>query len=302
MSQSTNVLLGLGLMIFAVGAVAGLTQNTKNKKENYIVTTNTNTGFVSFPGFPATLDPRSNPAVNAGIVRKADNRLALQPAPQDSANYSVDNFIDLGGCAKLKELPPYPRGGYDNNDLLAVRKAFAESTSQEARTEMKQADAKLARFASYQASSSAENMLPDVPITVEIDPTKDYIYQRSLNMQIRSMPRGTQDHFRGDVQIVNPQGNSTVNAVFNEGQGSQGTFGVNFASRYGNTTANLTQGYFSNYNDIQQSHERNATLLQTRAQYNRDQAITSEVASVNRFGDYLNTTQIQDIESILGSN
>lgn len=295
MSQSTNVLLGLGLTIFAVGAVVGLTQNTQNKKENYIVTTDTRDGVVSFPKFIAKVDPRSASSVNSGIVRNADNRLGFQAAPQDSANYSVDNFIDLGGCAKLKELPPYPRGGYDNNDLLSVRKAFAESTSKEARDEMKDANAKLARFATYQASSSAENMLPDVPITVEIDPTKDYIYQRSLNMQIRSMPRGAQDHFRGDVQIVNPQGSSTVAAQFNSGQGSQGTNGVNFASRYGNTTANLTQGYFSNYNDIQQSHERNATLLQTRAQFTRDQALTSDVSNVSAYGDYLSANTIEDI-------
>jgi hypothetical protein len=295
MSQSTNVLLGLGLMIFAVGTVVGLNQYTQQKKENYIVTTDTRNGIVSFPKFPSALDPRSAPAVNSGIVRNASNNLGFQAAPQDSANYSVTDMIDLGGCAKLKDLPPYPRGGYDNNDLLAVRQAFAQATSKEARDEIKEANAKLARFATYQASSSAENMLPDVPITVAIDPTQDYIYQRSLNMQIRSMPRGTQDHFRGDVQIVNPAGNSTVHAAFNEGQGSQGTNGVNFASRFGNTTANLTQGYFSNYNDIQQSHERNATLMQNRAQFTRDQALTSEVANINPYGDFLRATTIEQI-------
>jgi hypothetical protein len=295
MSHSTNVLLGLGLSIFAVAAVVGLTQNIKNEKENYIVTTDTRSGVVSFPSFTAKIDPRSAPAVNSGIVRNASNALAFQAAPQDSANYSVSDMIDLGGCAKLKDLPPFPRGGYDNNDLLVVRKAFAESTSKDARDQVKDINAKLARFATYQASSSAENMLPDTPITVEIDPSKDYIYQRSLNMQIRSMPRGTQDHFRGDVQIVNPAGNSTVHAAFNEGQGSQGTNGVNFASRFGNTTANLTQGYFSNFNDIQQSHERNATLLQNRAQFSRDQALTSEVANISPQGDYLSMSTIEEI-------
>jgi len=295
MSQSTNILLGLGLMTFAVGAVVGFSQNAQNKKENYIVTGDTRQGIISFPSFTAKIDPRSAASVNSGIVRNASNDLAFQAAPQDSANYSVSNMIDLGGCAKLKDLPSYPRGGYDNNDLISVRQAFAESTSKDARDEIKEVNAKLARFATYQASSSAENMLPDTPITVEIDPTKDYIYQRSLNMQIRSMPRGTQDHFRGDVQIVNPAGNSTVHATFNDGQGSQGINGVNFASRFGNTTANLTQGYFSNFNDIQQSHERNATLLQSRAQFTRDQALTSDVSNISQNGDFLRMSTIEEI-------
>lgn len=289
----SNVITIAVVAFLVIGLIAFF---SLRKKENFMEITQV-PGFVSIPNFVSANDPRSDPSVNSAIVKNAQPDIALRAAPSapnDAANYSVDEMIDLGGCAALKALPRYSQGGFASKSIEPVRAAFARSAvkTEEA---MSATAAKFGRENVYDNAVSAEDMLPSTEITAAVDPTQNFVYQRSLNTQMKRLPQGTQDFIRGSIQPINAYGGETYNATFNAGQSSQGPAGANFVSRYANSTRALTKGYFSAYNDIEQSMNRDESLAQTRAQFSRDQQLVKSVQNAAPGGDFINATTIVDI-------
>jgi len=290
MSQSNSTIPILGSM-FILAAIAFMLNG--KQKENFEDVSVTQ-GVTAYPTYPGVLDPRLNPATSSGIVRNAVIDPKLQAAPADSANYNVKDMINMGGCAALRFFPPYPEGGQASNDDKEVRQAFRRATAA-SESDMAAVNKQFGRYNTYDASVAAENMLPDTEITCAVDPTKDFIYQRSLNTQMRRRPRGQQDLFRGDIKPINAYGSETWCVSFGTGQASQGPTGANFVSRYGNSTETLSKGYFSAFNDIEQSMQRDEALFQTRAQSSRDMALVQTVQQQDAFGDFVNSKTIQNI-------
>jgi hypothetical protein len=281
------------IAVVAFFVIAVITFMTLKKKEGFMETIQA-PGMLSWPTYVAANDPRSDPSVNSGVVKDAINEFSLRSAPMDAANYSVDEMIDLGGCAALKALPRYSQGGFGSTSDAPVRAAFAKSSANTVAA-MAATAAKFGRENVYDNAVSAEQMLPATEITAAVDPTKNFIYQRSLNTQMKRRPLGQQDLIRGDIKPVNALGRETYAASFNSGQSSQGPSGANFVSRYGNSTESLSKGYFSAYNDIEQTMARDESLMQTRAQFSRDQNMVASVDKMSQSGNFLNATEIEGI-------
>lgn len=288
MNQNVVIISVVAFLVIAIVAFM-----TLSKKEGFMETFQA-PGYFSVPTYLAANDPRSDPYVNSGIVKDAINEVSLRSAPMDAANYSVDEMIDLGGCAALKALPKYAQGGFGSTSDAPVRAAFAKASANTVAA-MAATSAKFGRENVYDNAVSAEQMLPATEITAAVDPTKNFIYQRSLNTQMKRRPQGQQDLIRGDIKPVNALGRETYAATFNNGQSSQGPSGANFVSRYGNSLASLSKGYFSAYNDIEQTMTRDESLMQTRAQFSRDQNLVASVDKMNQSGNFLNATEIEGI-------
>jgi hypothetical protein len=292
--MNQNVII-IAVVAFCVLAIIAYV--TLSKKEGFMETIEA-PGVLSWPTYLAANDPRSDPSVNSGVVKDAINEFSLRAAPMDAANYSVDEMIDLGGCAALKALPKYAQGGFASDSDEPVRAAFAKASANTVAA-MAATSAKFGRENVYNNAVSAEQMLPATEITAAVDPTQNFIYQRSLNTQMKRRPLGQQDLIRGDIKPINALGRETYAASFNSGQSSQGPSGANFVSRYGNNDEVLSKGYFSNFNDIEQTMTRNESLMQTRAQFSRDQQLVKSVDVRNQAGNFLNATVI---EGILGGS
>lgn len=257
-----------------------------SKKENYKMTTII-PNAVSYPTFPATLDPRFDMTANSGIVKYATTDDAMRAVPSESAVYTTEEMIKLGGCAVAKLIPEDATGGYYSSTNAALNSAL-KFRSKDDKNAIASANAQFGRGVSYNASVKAENMLPATEITAAVDPTQNFIYLRSLNQQMKRLPLGQQDFLRGDLIPRNPFG-STVNPVkINQGEGNYNWF----QSRYGNTNQYLTKGYFQNFNDVEQAVTRDEAVFQSRAQYNRDMALNQTVQDQSQSGNF---TRIEDI-------
>lgn len=257
-----------------------------SKKENYKLTTIIPNN-VSYPTFPATLDPRFDMTVNSGIVKYATTDDAMRATPAESAVYTTEEMIKLGGCAVSKLIPNDATSGYysSTNAILNNALKFRSKSDPNA---IASANAQLGRGVNYDASVKAENMLPSTEITAAVDPTQNFIYLRSLNQQMKRLPLGQQDFLRGDIIPRNIYGSTVTPVKFNQGQGTENWF----QSRYGNTNQYLTKGYFQNYNDVEQAVTRDDTLFQTRAQYSRDMVLNNNVQDQSQSGNF---TRIEDI-------
>ena len=121
-----------------------------SKKENYKMTTII-PNAVSYPTFPATLDPRFDMTVNSGIVKYATNDDALRATPSQSAVYTTEEMIKLGGCAAAKLIPEDATGGYysTTNTILNSALKFRSQADKDA---MASANAQLGRGVTYDAS------------------------------------------------------------------------------------------------------------------------------------------------------